>query len=229
MRSGDALGKHRRGRRLYRHHLYPGVFVLEIFPNAGDGAAGADTGHKDIHPAVGILPDLRPGGLPMGGGIGRIDKLAGEKAVRDLLCQRLCLFDGAPHALGALGEHQLRAVGLHDLAALHAHGLGHDDDDPIAPGGGHSGQADAGVAGGGLDDDRAGLQQTPPLCVVDHRFSHPVLDASRRVQIFQLCQQTGLQALRLLDMGQLQQRCPADELIHSSIDPAHNRSLQAIN
>ena len=62
-----------------------------------------------------------------------------------------------PHALGPLGEDQLRTVGLHNLAALHAHGFGHADDDPIPSGGGHRGQADAGVAGGGLNNNGAGL------------------------------------------------------------------------
>ena len=65
--------------------------------------------------------------------------------------------DGPPHALGPLGEDQLRTVDLHNLAALHAHGFGHDDDDPIPSGGGHRGQADAGVAGGGLNNNGAGL------------------------------------------------------------------------
>ena len=59
----------------------------------------------------------------------------------DFLCRLVGLGDGA------LCQHQLCAVGLHDLAALHAHGFGHDDDDAVAPGGSHGGQADAGVAG----------------------------------------------------------------------------------
>ncbi len=116
----------------------------------------------------------------MGLGVRRVDKLAGDEAVRDLRGQLVGLGDGALHALGALGQHQLRAIGLHQLAALHAHGVRHDDDDTIAACSGHGGKADAGVAGGRLDDDGAGLQQTLFFCVVDHGLGDPVLLRNRR-------------------------------------------------
>ena len=157
----------------------------------------------------------------MGRRIGRIDKLAGDKAAGELPGQLLRFGDGPRHALVSGGEHQLRAVGLHDLAALYAHGLRHDDDDPVAPGGGHRGQPDAGVSGGGLDDDRAGLQQPPGLSVVNHGQGDPVLDAARGVEILQLGQNTGLQPLPRLNMGQLQQRGAADELVGGGINLGH--------
>ena len=135
--------------------------------------------------------------------------------------QLLGLGNGPLHALGPLDEHQLRTVGLHQLAALHAHGFRHDDDHPIAPGGGHGGQADAGVAGGGLDDDAVLMQQAPGLGVVDHGPGDAVLHGPGGVQILQLGQDTGLQAVFLLQMGQLQQGGAADQLIGGGIDMRH--------
>ena len=161
----------------------------------------------------------------MGLGVGRVHKLAGDEAVGDLLGQLIGLGNGALHALGALAEDQFRTVGLHQLAALHAHGVRHDDDDAVATGGGHRGQADAGVAGGGLNDDGAGLQRAAGLCVVDHGLGDPVLHGAGGVEVFQLYQDLGLQFLSLFNMGQLQQRGLADQLVSGCIDLAHNKFL----
>ena len=79
----------------------------------------------------------------MGLGVRRVDKLAGDEAVRDLRGQLVGLGDGALHALGAFGQDELGAVGLHELAALDGHGLRHDDDDAVASGGSDGGKADA--------------------------------------------------------------------------------------
>ena len=160
----------------------------------------------------------------MGLGVGGVHELAGHEAVGDLLGQLVGLGNGALHALGALGQHQLRAVGLHQLAALHAHGLRHHDDDPVAPGGGHRGQADAGVAGGRLNDDAALLQQALGLGVIDHGLGDTVLDAAGGVKVLQLGQHPGLQAELLLDMGQLQQGGLTDQLVSGSVNVRHNDS-----
>ena len=78
-----------------------------------------------------------------------IEPTSGNKAVGDLLGQLVSLGDSALHALGAFSQNQLGTVSLHQLAALHAHGFGHDNDDLIAAGSCHAGQADAGVGTGG--------------------------------------------------------------------------------
>ena len=162
----------------------------------------------------------------MNGGVSGVYKLTGNEAVRDLLGQLVSLGDGTLHALGTIGEHQLRAIGLHQLTALHAHGFGHDDDDAIAPGGGYGGQADTGVAGGGLNDDGAGLQQPLLLGIVDHGLGDTVLYASGGVKVFQLAQNLGLQALGLLNMYQLQQGSLTDQLICRCENLAHFIFLQ---
>ena len=159
-------------------------------------------------------------------GVGCIHKLAGHEAVGDFMGKLFRLGDGALHALGALGEHQLRAVGLHQLAALHGHGLRHDDDDAVAPGRSHGGQTDAGVAGGGLDDDGTRLQHALRFRVVDHGLGDTVFYRTGGVEIFQLGQDFRGQVLVLFDVGQFHQRGMADQLVGGSIDLRHeNRSF----
>ena len=225
VRTGHALAQHGGGGRLDSHDLDGGILALEILTHAGHSAAGADTGHKNIDLSIGVLPDLGAGGALVGIGVGRVHKLAGHKAVGDLLGQLVRLGNGALHALGAVRQHQLGAVGLHQLAAFHAHRLRHDDDDAVAAGSRHAGQTDAGVAGGRLNNDRAGLQLAGGLGIVDHRLGDAVLDGTGGVEILQLAKDLGLQALGGLDMRKLQQGRAADQLVSGSVDLAHDRFL----
>ena len=94
--------------------------------------------------------------------------------------------------------------------------------DAVALGSCHGSQTDAGVAGGGLDDDGAGLELAGSLGVIDHGLGDTVLDGAGGVEVFQLCQKLGRKVCILLDMGQLQQRGVADQLVCGSIDLAHN-------
>ena len=192
--------------------------------HAGDGAAGAHAGNENIHFAVRICPDFRAGGSLMGGGVGGIYKLAGDKAVGDFFCQLLGFGNGAGHALAALGQHQLGTVGFHQLTALHAHGFRHDDDDAVAAGGGNGGKTDAGIAGGGLDDHGAGFQQTFFLGIVNHGFCHTVFHRAGGVEIFQFCQNLGVQMFILLQMHQLQQGSVSNQLVGRGVNTAHDNS-----
>ena len=228
MRSRGAPGQHRGGLRLHRHDFDGGILLLEVGAHAGDRAAGAHAGNEDVHLPVGVRPDLRTGRRFVGGGVGRIHELTGDEGVRDLLGQFIGFGDGALHALCAFGEHQLGTVGLHQLAALDAHGLGHDNDDPVAPCGGDRGQSDAGVAGGGLDNDGALLEKAFGLSVVDHGFGDAVLDRTGRVKVFQFCKDRGLEALALFNVGELQQRRFPDQLVGGCIDMGHDDFLLMI-
>ena len=163
----------------------------------------------------------------MGGGIGGVDKLSGNEAAGDLRRKLLRPGNGAFHALCSLGQHQLRAVCLHQQPPFHAHGLRHDDDDPVAPGCRHRGQTNACIPGGGLNHHRAGAQQPPGFGIVKHSPGGTVLGAARRVEAFQLGQNPGLQALLPLQTGQLQQGSPPDQLIHRCIDMAHTGLLSS--
>src|SRR5208337_2846510 len=69
--AGALLGEHgARGRldrdRLDRLALGP----LDEARDAGDGAAGADAGDEDVDRALGVVPDLRAGGLFVDRGVG---------------------------------------------------------------------------------------------------------------------------------------------------------------
>ncbi len=131
----------------------------------------------------------------MGGGIGRILKLSGNKASRCGSGQLIGLFDGAGHALVAGGQNNLGTVGLEQIAALQAHGFGHSQDDAIAAGGGQGSQTDAGVAAGGFNDDCTGGKFTLLLRGVQHGLGHAVLDAAGRIEILQLGNDGGLEPL----------------------------------
>ena len=157
--------------------------------------------------------------------VGRVDELTGDKAVGDLRGQLVGLCDRTLHALRAVREHELRAIGLHDLAALHAHGLRHNDDDAVASGRGDGRQADAGVAGGGLDDDGARLEHAALLRVLDHGQRHAVLHGTGRVEVLELCQNAGLELLLFFDMGQLQKGRFSDQLVSGCIDLTHEMFL----
>ena len=65
------------------------------------------------------------------------------------------------------------------------------------------------------------MQQALGLGVVDHGPGDAVLHGSGGVQILQLRQNAGLQAVFLLQMGQLQQGGAADQLIGGGIDMRH--------
>ncbi len=61
--AGEVLGQHRAGGGLHRHRLdVLAAHALDVARDAGDGAAGADTGDQDVDAAVGVVPDLGAGG-----------------------------------------------------------------------------------------------------------------------------------------------------------------------
>ena len=157
MTAGSAFREHRGIRRFQRHDLHFRLLFLQVFPHAGESPAGADAGDEDIHFSVGIFPDFRTGGGFMDGRVSRVDELTRDKASRGLGRQLFCLGDGALHALGSFCQHDLGAVGFQDVPSFHAHGFRHGEDDPVAFGCGDGRQADAGVAGGGFNDDSAFL------------------------------------------------------------------------
>lgn len=67
----------------------------------------------------------------MDSGVGRIGKLAGNKAVGGSFGQFLCLGDGAFHTKCAVGQHQFGAVGFEQVAAFHTHGFRHGKDHAV--------------------------------------------------------------------------------------------------
>ena len=223
-----ALGQDRRVVRLDGDDLDGSLLLLQVFAGARDGAAGADAGNEDVDRAVGVFEDLRTGGGFMDGGVRRVDELTGDEAAGDLRRQLIRFGDGALHALRAFGQDDLRTVGFQDVAALHAHGLGHREDGPVALGSRDGSEADAGVAGGRLDNDGALFQETLRLGVLDHRLRDTVLDASGRVEVFEFDEKGGLQVQFLFDVGDFDERGVPDELDSSFIDVCHDSCLLSV-
>ena len=193
-----ALAQHRGAGGLHGNHLDVGVLRLQVLARAGQRAAGTHAGDQDVHLAIGIRPNFGTGGALMDGGVRRIRELAGNERVRDLFGQLGCAGDGALHALAAVGQHQLGAVCLHKVATLDRHGFGHGDDDAVAAGGGQRAQADAGVAGGRLDDDGVSIQLALGLGLVEHRLRDTVLHRTCRVEQLHLAHDGGLKVVVLL-------------------------------
>ena len=149
----------------------------------------------------------------MGFRVGRVHKLAWDKAVRDPGRKLFGLCNGALHAPGAFCEHKLRAVGLHQLSALHRHGFRHNNDDAVTSCRGHGCKANPGIAACRLDDHRVGRKLSLSLRLIYHLPGHTVLHRTGRIKIFQLGYYLCLQPQDFLYMGQLQERSFADQLI----------------
>ena len=161
----------------------------------------------------------------MGLRVGGIAELIGDEAARQLPGQLLGLVHRPLHALGTGSEDQLRPVGGQHGPALGAHGVGHGEDHPVAAGGRHAGQTDARVAGGGLDDDAAGLQKSLLLRVQNHGQPYPVLGRAGGIQIFQFGQHPGLELVLGAVAAQLQQGGVADQFFQIVRNGRHSRSL----
>ena len=81
-----------------------------------------------------------------------------------------------------------------------AHLVGHHDQQPVTLLRRHQREAEAGVAGGRFDDQRAGLDFPCALGGLDHGERHAVLDRAAGVLVFQLEEEartTRVEALRL--------------------------------
>ncbi|MPM94146.1 hypothetical protein SDC9_141290 [bioreactor metagenome] len=152
MRAGASFRKHGRIGGLHHDNLHIGVLALEVFANTRDRATRASTRNKDVHFAVGIVPNFGAGGRLVNRGVCGVVKLPGNERMRNFRRKLVCSGDCALHALCAFCEHDLRAVGSHEHAALHAHRLRHGQDDAISARCRDGGKPDAGVPAGGLDD-----------------------------------------------------------------------------
>ena len=142
--------------------------------------------------------------------VGRIDKLSENNRILNRTLQLLCLRNGTLHALCAVREDNLCAVCLDQISALDAHGFRHGQNDMIALCRADCRKSDAGIAAGRLNNRCARLEHTGSLCIRNHCICNAILDASCRVEIFQLCQNGCFQIIFLLITGQLHQRRAAN-------------------
>ena len=149
---GCAAGQHRAVLGLDRDHPDRRLARLQHLADAGDGAAGADAGDDDVDLAVGVVPDLLGGGAAVDLRVGRVLELLRDDRVGDLRraaprrgrWRRAC-----PSAPGVSSSSAPSSCSI--LRRSIDMRLGHDQDQPVALGGGDEGERDAGVAGGRLD------------------------------------------------------------------------------
>src|SRR5664279_3760680 len=80
---------------------------LQHLPDTGDGPAGADTGHQDVHSTVGVVPDLLGRGAAVDLRVGLVFELPGQDRTRSLLRDLLRLVHTALHAHRTRGQDQL--------------------------------------------------------------------------------------------------------------------------
>ena len=188
-----------------------GVAGLDVLADAGEGAAGADAGDEDVGGAVGVVPDLGAGGVEVDFGVGGVVELLEDMAVGGLGEDLFGLGDGALHAVGAGGENDFGTEGEEQDAALDGHGVWHGDDDGVAFDGGGEGEADAGVAAGGLDEGGdAGGDFAFALGGLDHGEADAVFDAGGGVVALKLENDAGSGAFG--DVVELDERGVSDEV-----------------
>ncbi len=130
-------------------------------------------------PAVGLLPDLRPGLLVVRLRVGQVVVLVRLPRVRHVALEARRHRVVRPRILGLdvgraddhFGAERLQRVDL--LLRLL---VGRREDALVALDDGGHGEAHAGVAGGAFDDRAARLQLAGALGVLDHLDRHAVLD-----------------------------------------------------
>ena len=101
------------------------------------------------------------------------------------------------HPLRGRRQHQFGAEQRKHLSALDRHRVRHDQNEPIAAGGGDKRQRDSGIARGRLDQHRVGADPARGLQRIDHRDADAVLHAPDRVEELELGKDIRLDPLQL--------------------------------
>ena len=206
------LGGEDRALRVDPNHPDLGVLALEIASRPADRAAGADPGHQDAHPSVGLLPDLGAGGLLVRLGVGRVGVLVGVIGAVDLggePASHSVVGVGMVGAEIGRGDVDLHPVGPEQRALLFAHLVGDGADHPVAPHRADDGETDPGVPAGWLDDGSPRPEQPETLGAVDHRYRDPLFDRTSDGGHLHL----GHQVPWWVEAGEPYQRGPADCLL----------------
>ena len=177
-----------RARGVGADHLHGRVLLLEVPPDAADGAAGAHAGDEVGDPALGLLPDLGTGLLVVGPRVVRVGVLVGlpgaglaGEPVGDVVV-----------GVGVLGRHRRRAdddlgaVGLQHVALVLADLVGADEDALVPLGLRHHREPDPGVARRRFDDRAARLELARGLGGLDHPGRDAVLHRAAGVEVLDL-------------------------------------------
>ncbi len=174
---------------------------------AAQRARRAAADHDGVDLAVQLLQDLRPRGSDMRRRVVRVaelvDEVGARRFARDALGHVLVVLR-MPLGDVRTGQHNLGTHRLEVEDFLAAHLVGHHQDQVIALLLRHQGQAQAGVAGGALDQSVAWADFSGALGAFDHRQANAVLDGAAGVGAFQLEEQltrSDVQALRAYHRG----------------------------
>ena len=192
-----------------QHHLDVGRDPFHEAADAGQRAARADAADHGVEVVVHLLPDLGAGGGLVDLGVGRVGELVDEEGADlagDPLGEVLVVLGMALADVRA-GHAHLGAQRLEVEDLFLAHLVGHDDDQAVALLSGDQGEAEAGVAGGRLDDGAAGLEHAVVLGRLDHRQADAVLDRAARVLQLELGEQPAGPGIEL---GEFDHRRVAD-------------------
>src|SRR3954468_3616555 len=190
----------------------------------GDGAASADAADHRVDLLCHLHPDLGSGGFLVGVRIRLIAELVRVEGARGFAR------DARGHVLVVLGmalgdvragEPHFGAERLQVKDFFLAHLVRHDDEQAIALLRGDERQPKAGVAGGGLDDQRARLDFLLAFGGFDHRECNAVLDGTARVLLLQLQEEAAAAGVEARD---LHERSVADE-----IDDVHKHASGGTN
>src|SRR6266850_4034833 len=164
----------RRAHRVAERNLDVGIALLERARDSAQSPAGADRAGEAVDLAIGLVPDLRSGGAVVAFAVGDIVELVGpDGAVRLLGRKLLGERAGVAYVVAGIGVRQGRyqpevgATQAQHVLLFLALRLRHHDHRAIAARVGDQRDADAGIAGGALDDDAAGLELAPLFGILD--------------------------------------------------------------
>lgn len=180
---------HDRALGIGEHHLQLRLDLLEEPGKAGQGTGGADADDDGVEIVAGLRPELRAGAALVGQRVGRVVELVGEEGAGNVLRQargnvlvvlRMALADVRA------GDVHLGAHGAQVQDLLGGHLVRHHQHHPVALRATDQGQAETGVAGGGLDDGATGPQAAVTLGGLDHGDTDAILDGAAGVLRFEL-------------------------------------------
>ena len=172
-----------------------GFLAFQHFTHAGNGAAGAHTGYKNIDVAVGVAPDFFGGGFAVYFRVSSIFKLLRHKVNAGVAVYQFLRFGNrAAHAFGSGGQYQFGTKRAQQHTALFTHALRHGDHQFVTARRAYHRQADTGVTAGGLYDDGIFIDFTGRFGRFNHRHSNTVFHAAARVKEFQFGHHFGRQA-----------------------------------
>ena len=157
-----------------------------------------------------VGPNLFGGRCLMNGRVGGIVELLRHPGVRSGFQQFLRPGNGAFHSFGSRRENQFGSQHGQERASFQTHRFGHRQNKLVPLRGADKGQGDTGVAAGGFDDDRIGVDDPLLFSGFNHGHANPVLHTAEWIKELAFDRNSGFNASG--DAVQFDQRGPAYRL-----------------